>query len=69
MGLLTLTALVGEVQSGLLNRTDLTSDTTNLRIVTALNFAQARISRSHDFKEFKSFFNVNTQFTTNPFND
>lgn len=69
MGLLTLTALVGEVQSGLLNRTDLTSDATNTRIVTALNFAQARISRSHDFKEFKGFFNVNTQFTANPFND
>lgn len=70
MGVLTLwdatkSSLVGEVQAGLLNRTDLQ----NARCVTALNFAQAEISRLHDFKELKQFYSVQTQFTDNPFND
>ena len=65
MGQTTLTDLVGEVQSGLLNRTDLTND----RCVTALNFAQWRVSRSHDFQELKGFFQTQTFFTPNPFND
>lgn len=57
--------LVQEVQSGLLGRTDLA----NARCVTALNFAQAEISRKHDFKELKQFFTVSTMLTPNPFND
>lgn len=65
MGQMVLTALVQEVQAGLLNRSDLTND----RCVTALNFAQWRISRSHDFLELKTFFQVSTQYTGNAFND
>jgi hypothetical protein len=65
MGLLTLTELIGEVQVALLNRTDLTQ----ARCVTALNFAQTQISRQHDFKELKAFYNVNTFFTSSAFND
>lgn len=65
MGALTLTELVQEVQSGLLNRSDLT----DTRCVTALNFAQARISRSHDFRELKGFYQTATLFTTSAFND
>lgn len=65
MGFLTATQLVGEVQAALLNRTDLSND----RCAVALNFAQAAISRVHDFKELFSFFNTKTQFTTNAFND
>jgi hypothetical protein len=65
LGDLTLMELIGEVQGGLLNRTDLAND----RVVRAINFAQTRISRGHDFKEMKGFYNVSTQFTSNPFND
>lgn len=62
---MSVTQLVGEVQAGLLSRTDLSND----RCVTALNFAQWRISRSHDFQELKSFSQVPTSFTSNAFND
>lgn len=65
MGILTLTQMIDEVQAGLLNRTDLIDD----RCVTALNFAQAEVSRCHDFKELQAFFNTSTQFTSSAFND
>lgn len=65
MGFLPLTGLIEEIQAGLLNRTDLTNE----RCVTALNFAQAKISRKHDFRELKAFYNVNTFFTADAFND
>ena len=65
MGYLTVTQLVAEVQAALLLRTDLTPD----RCVMALNFAQTRISRAHDFLELKSFYQVNTSFTSSAFND
>jgi hypothetical protein len=64
-GQFALTQLVQEVQLALLNRSDLTND----RCVTALNFAQARISRSHDFLEMKTFYQTKTSFTNNSFND
>src|SRR3974390_2336726 len=60
-----LTGLVQEVQNGLLNRSDLPDG----RCVTALNFAQQRISRSHDFRELKGFYQTATLFTTSAFND
>jgi hypothetical protein len=60
-----LQSLVGEVQAGLLNRSDLTND----RCVSALNFAQTRISRSHDFREMKGFYQTATLFTPSAFND
>lgn len=59
------TSLVGEVQAHLLNRVDLP----DARCVAALNFAQAEISRLHDFKELKNFYGVSTFFSTDPFND
>lgn len=65
MGIYTLTQLIGEVQAGLLNRSDLSAD----RCTTAINFAQNRISRKHDFKELKGFHNSSTQVTSSAFND
>lgn len=65
MGLLTLTQLCSEVQANLRNRTDLT----NSRVATAINLAQSEISTAWDFRELQQFYNVETQFTDNPFND
>lgn len=56
MGVLSLSSLISEVRAGLGNR----SDVTDQMIVDALNLAQARLSRRHDFKEMKR-----TAVTTN----
>lgn len=59
MGTLTLSRLIGEVRSGLLERTDVADQA----IVDSLNFAQTQLSRFHDFMELKRTADSKTLFT------